>query len=125
MKIGEFFITLIMLSGLFVFLAYWQACLPFGCDYGLQNQMCQDGGCVNEDINAHLQEKGQIVLAGIDDTLAMFCLSISVVLFFFLSIKAQLLGRCRSSMLILRHHFLDYDPFDPLFARGVLNPKVF
>ena len=125
MKIREFFITLIVLLGLFVFLADWQVCFPFGCDYSLQNQMCQDGGCVNEDVNAHLQEKGQNVSVGMDDALALFYLAIFSASFLFLRGKTQLFEHRRSSGLILKHYFFDYNPFDLLFARGILNPKVF
>jgi|GEM_PF-5766334 hypothetical protein len=125
MRIKELLITLIVLSGLFIFLTDWQVCFPYGCDYSIQNQMCRDGGCVNEDVNSHLQEKGQIASAGMDYALALFYLAISAVLFFFFSGKIQFLVFQRFSNLILRRFSFAHNPFDLLFAGGILNPKIF
>ena len=101
-------------------------CLPDGCVYNSQNPVCQDGNCINEGVISHLQERSSFMVAIIKGTVSLlYLLFFGVLLFLFFEKKAWLLEYRYKFRIILRCFILDYNSFIVIFARGILNPKIY
>ncbi|MFA6423664.1 MAG: hypothetical protein WCW17_04450 [Patescibacteria group bacterium] len=122
-------LSLLIVTSLLVFFVlpnFLNICFPDGCIYNPQNQVCQDGSCFNEDIMSHLQEKSSFAVIVIKNILPLFYLIIlGVLLFLFSNNKTQLLECHRKFKIISRHFSLDHNLLIFLFAKGILNPKIF
>ncbi|MFA5109350.1 MAG: hypothetical protein WC458_02305 [Patescibacteria group bacterium] len=125
MKPRQIFTTLTVLAGLFVILVNWQVCLPDGCFFNYQAQACQGGSCSNEDIGSHLQERLAFLTATINNNF-LGSLFILIVVFFALLNDKKLLLICNDLFKItLKYFSLVRNPFDSLFAKGLLHPKIY
>lgn len=126
MKKFHIFTIFSIVASLFVLMNSQQVCLPDGCFYAPQVQVCQDGNCMNEDVSDHFEERSDFLLATVKDsqdsgqiliTLFVFALSLS--------------NRPRPSQLnekfksIIKNYALVHNRLINLFAKGVLHPKIY
>lgn len=119
-------ILLLVVTSLLIFFALPGICFPDGCFYDFQNPVCQDGGCVNENIISHLQERSVFAAIIIENIRMISYLMVLGLLFsLFFNNETPLLEFRRKLKLILRRLNFRHDPFSCLFANGILNPKIF
>lgn len=124
MKLRQVITIFAILAGFIIFLTNWQVCLPDGCVYNPQSPVCQDGNCLNEDIESHLQERSSFLVAIVKSILPLL-LIIGVLLFLFSNNKTQLLEHQGKFKIVSRFFSFNHNLFTFLFAKGILNPKIF
>ena len=122
-------LPLIIIISFFVFFAssiFLNVCFPDGCFFDIQNSVCSDGNCVDESLISHLEEKSSFTIAIVNNNLPLYCLLILVILFFiFYENNEKLLELQGKIKTALKHYSLDYNLLTLLFAKGILNPKIF
>ena len=110
----------------FVLPISFNLCLPEGCFYNPQNQVCQDGGCANEDVITHLQERPVFTATPSNNILSLLgILILSFLLFLLPNNKTQLLEHQRRFRIISKCFSIDHNLLTFLFAKGILHPKIF
>lgn len=122
-------LSLIIIISFIIFFAssiFLNVCFPDGCFYDIQNSVCRDGNCVDESIISHLEEKSSFVMAIVNNNLPFFCLLILLILVFIFYENNKKLLELQSKLKVASKHFtLDHNLFTILFAKGILNPKIF
>jgi len=124
----KFYITTILsiIASLFVVISNQQICLPDGCFFVPQNQVCSDGNCINEDISNHLAERANFLMATVRDNQTL--MQLIVLLFVFVSLlnrSSLLLQFCWRFKTLIRNYSSDHNRLIDLFAKGVLHPKIY
>ena len=122
----QIFTILSIIASLFVITNNQQLCLPDGCFFVPQEQVCQDGKCMNEDVRDHFAERANFLMATVknNNILLQFVilLFVSVFLFNYRPLLLRLSIRFKS---IIRDYSFVYNGFIELFSKGVLHPKIY
>ena len=124
----KLYITTILyvIASLFVIMSNQQVCLPDGCFFAPQNQVCSDGNCINEGMSNHLQERSNFLLAVVKDNHQLTQLFILLFLFIFLSnCKRHFSPLNLQFKSIIKNYAFVHNKLINLFAKGVLHPKIY
>lgn len=124
----KFYITTILsvIASLFVIISNQQVCLPDGCFFAPQNQVCIDGNCINEDMGSHLQERASFLMVIVRDNQTLIQLSLLFFVFVLLLNRSSLLLQfCLRFKALTRNYSSGYNILIDLFAKGVLHPKIY
>jgi hypothetical protein len=116
---------LTIIAVLFILSINLQICMPDGCFYNPQSQVCQEHGCINEDIGSHLQERSMLSLITINRIIVLFYLLISTFLLYIFSTRKGL-SDCHSKIATILSYFsIEHNFLTVLFSSGILKPKIF
>lgn len=127
MKLTKKIIVFCLFVGLFTLMASYQICLSDGCVFVPENPTCQNGGCVNEGIISHLQERASFLTAAINNNWFQIIQLFILVIFFLVisyskSVTAQHWLKFRK---VIKNHSLEHNLLSILFAKGVLHRKIY
>jgi hypothetical protein len=116
---------LAIIATLFFLSINLQICMPDGCFYNPQSQVCQYHGCINEDIGSHLQEISMFSFVTINRIIILFYLLISTFLLYIFSAKKGLSDSHAKITTILNYFSIEHNLLIVLFSKGILKPKIF
>jgi hypothetical protein len=115
-----------VIASLFVIISNQQICLPDGCFFAPQNQVCSDGNCINEDMSNHLQERSNFLLAVVKDNQQLAqLLTLFFIFIILLNCKRQFLQLNLQFKSIIKNYAFVHNRLINLFAKGVLHPKIY
>ncbi|KKR48773.1 MAG: hypothetical protein UT86_C0003G0102 [Candidatus Magasanikbacteria bacterium GW2011_GWC2_40_17] len=122
-KLSLTFLALVTIAVLFSI----NTCVPDGCIFSLQqNQVCQDGSCINEDVGSHLQERSTFFTAITNKVILLGLLIFFGILLWLKSSKKILSPQFIEKIKLIPKHFsFGYNFFPFLFSQGILNTKAF
>lgn len=115
-----------IIASFFVIISNQQMCLPDGCFFVLQNQVCSDGNCINEDVSGHLEERGSFLMVIVRDNQTLIQLTLLLFIFVLLLNRSSLLLQfCLRFKALIKNYSSGYNILIDLFAKGVLHPKIY
>lgn len=103
-----------------------QICLPDGCFYIPQAQVCQDGNCINEDVYEHFDERAGLLLATVKNNQDLGRMLTALFVLVLLLNREPRLSRLNEKFKsAIKSYALVHNRLVNLFAKGVLHPKIY